>query len=188
MSVEARAREDKELMARVSAGSVEAFEKLYDRYCNRAYRLALSVCREDGRAQGAVQDAFLSIWRSRSSYRKQRGTVAAWVLTVVRNRATDLERAHHNHASPLGDEERLNSVPAPDDPSEHVTKRAEAQQLRAALARLPDAQQEVIALAYYGQLTHTEIATQLGLPAGTVKGRMRLGLHKLKASLDRATA
>jgi DNA-directed RNA polymerase specialized sigma24 family protein len=94
---------DVHLMTQVSAASVDAFAELYDRYCDRAYRLAFSVCRDDGRAQDAVQDAFLSVWRSRSSYRPDQGTVAAWLLTIVRHRAIDLTRrnAHHDAHGPM---------------------------------------------------------------------------------------
>jgi len=175
-------------MARVSAGSAEAFGQLYDRFCNRAYGVAYSVCRDDGRAQDAVQDAFLSLWTSRTSYRPQRGTVAGWLLTVVRYRAIDLARRNGTHAAHWANDDRLDERPAPDDVSATVLERDTADRLRASLTELPDEQQEVIALAYYGQLSHTEIATQLRLPSGTVKGRMRLGLQKLRASVDQAAA
>ena len=188
MTLEAPAHDDGVLMAQVSDGSVDAFEQLYDRYRDRAYRIALSVCRDERNAQDAVQDAFLSVWKGRASYDAQRGTVAAWVLTLVRYRAIDLERRTTNHSSRRANQDRLDGIPAPDDASDQAIKSAEAEQLRASLARLPDAQQEVIALAYYGELSHTEIAIQLGLPAGTVKGRMRLGLDKLRAGIERAAA
>lgn len=184
----AGARSDGELMAQASAGGVDAFGELYDRYSDRAYRVARSVCHDDARAQDAVHDAFLSVWQNRSSYRTQRGTVPAWLLTVVRYRAIDLERHNLKHASRRAAPELLDGLPATDDVSEQAVDRADAERLRAALARLPNAQQEVITLAFYGQLSHTEIATHLGLPAGTVKGRMRLGMQKLRASIDQAVA
>jgi hypothetical protein len=95
---ESLALDERRLMAEVSAGSVGAFGPLYDRCCIRAYRVAYSICRDDDRAQGAVQEAFLSIWNSRASYRQQRGTVAAWLLTVVRHRAIELERRNGRDA------------------------------------------------------------------------------------------
>jgi RNA polymerase sigma-70 factor (ECF subfamily) len=173
-------------MAQVSAGSVEAFGELYDRFCNRAYGVAFSVCRDQGRAQDAVQEAFLSVWRARASYRSQEGTVAAWLLTVVRYRAIDLARRHGKDAAHWASDERLHERPARDDVSETVIQRDDAHRLQVSLAQLPDRQQEVIVLAYYGQLSHTEIATELGLPPGTVKGRMRLGLQKLRADIGHA--
>jgi RNA polymerase sigma-70 factor (ECF subfamily) len=175
---------DGELMANVSVGSVESFVDLYDRYCNRAYRVARAICHDDGRAQEAVQDGFLSVWNSRANYRSQQGTVAAWLLTVVRYRAVDAARNNHRHASHRADEDQLMARSGDEDPSEIAVRREETQRVQASLATLPDAQAEVITLAYYGQLTHTEIAAQLGLPRGTVKGRMRLGLQKLRADLE----
>ena len=178
-------RDDDLLMARVKAGSVDAFEELYDRYCDRAYRVAWSVCRNQSRAEDAVQEAFLSIWKSPAAYLSQRGTVAAWLLTSVRYRAIDLARRNSKHADRRTGEQTLDSHPARGDIAEQTATRDEAHRLRALLTQLPDAQREVITLAYYGQLTHTEIATALDLPAGTVKGRMRLGLQKLRTGVEK---
>jgi RNA polymerase sigma-70 factor (ECF subfamily) len=175
-------------MANVNAGSVESFADLYDRYCDRAYNLARGVCRDDGRAQEAVQDGFLSVWNSRASYRPQQGTVAAWLLALVRHRAIDIARRDGRHGSRQASDEQLEGRASVGDPLEAAVKRDDAQQLLASLAMLPDAQAEVITLAYFGQLSHTEIAAQLGLPAGTVKGRMRLGLQKLRADITQAAA
>jgi len=172
---------DDDLMAQVSAGSAESFVDLYDRYCDRAYRVARSVCHDEGRAQEAVQEGFLAVWNGRANFRSQQGTVAAWLLTVVRYRAIDAARSNHRHASRRANDDQLTRRSPDEDPAETALRRDEAQRVRASLATLPDAQAEVITLAYYGQLTHTEIAAQLGLPRGTVKGRMRLGLQKLRA-------
>ena len=180
------AASDSQLMVQVSAGSVEAFGKLYDRFGERAYRVAFAVCRDEDRAQDAVQEAFLSLWKGRTSYRSQQGTVAAWLLTGARYRAIDLARRNGRHASHRADADHLDEFPALDDVSEEVIQRDGADRLQASLARLPDNQREVITLAYYGQLSHTEIADHLNLPAGTVKGRMRLGLQKLRASIAQA--
>ncbi len=175
-------------MAKVSAGSVKSFAELYDRYYDRAYRVARSVCHDDGRAQEVVQDGLLSVWNSRTNYRSQEGTVAAWVLTVVRYRAIDAARSNHRHASRRASDDQLITQSAGEDPSETAIKRDDAQRVQASLATLPDAQAEVITLAYYGQLSHTEIAAHLGVPRGTVKGRMRLGLQKLSADLKPTAA
>jgi RNA polymerase sigma-70 factor (ECF subfamily) len=182
------ASDDIQLMGELSDGSVEAFGELYDRFCNRAYGVAFSVCRDQGRAQDAVQEAFLSLWKSQASYRPQQGAVAAWVLTVVRYRAIDIARRNGNHAARWAGEDQLRERPAPGDTGEKVIQRDDADRLRASLALLPADQQEVITLAYYGQLSHTEIATRLGLPPGTVKGRLRLGLQKLRASIEPTAA
>jgi RNA polymerase sigma-70 factor (ECF subfamily) len=172
---------DRELMAQVDAGVATAFGELYDRFWGRAYRVALSVCRDEGYAQDAVQEAFLSIWASPAGYRSQRGTVAAWLLTGVRYRAIDVIRRNAVFAAHRSSSGGLEERPASDDVSEKVIQRDSAVRLRASMATLPDRQCEVITLAYYGELTHAEIAEHLGLPTGTVKGRMRLGLQKLRA-------
>jgi RNA polymerase sigma-70 factor (ECF subfamily) len=179
---------DAQLMHEVSCGNLDAFAELYDRYCHRAYGVALSVCGDEGRAQDAVQEGFLSIWKTSASYHSQQGTVAAWLLTVVRYRAIDLARRNGNHATRWVSDDRLVERPALDDVSEKVIQRDKPDHLRRSLDMLSGEQREVITLAYYGQLSHTEIATQLGLPSGTVKGRMRLGLQKLRASTEQAAA
>lgn len=177
-----------QLMTEVSLGNLEAFAEIYDRYCHQAYGVAFSVCGDEGRAQDAVQEGFLSVWKSSASYRSQQGTVAAWLLTVVRHRAIDLARRNGNHATRRASEASLDERPALDEVSEEVIQRDNADHLRRSLDMLSDEQREVITLAYYGQLSHTEIATQLGIPSGTVKGRMRLGLQKLRATNTPAAA
>jgi RNA polymerase sigma-70 factor, ECF subfamily len=175
-------------MSEIAAGSVEAFADLYHRYCDQAYRIALSVCRDDSRADDAVQDGFVSAWKSCRSYRRRQGTVSAWLLTVVRHRAIDLMRRDQKHDIHRTGEDELTHLPARDDVPEMAINRDAAHRLHASLALLPDAQQEVIALAFYGELSHTEIAVQLGLPAGTIKGRMRLGLQKLRGEIEATAA
>ena len=114
--------------------------------------------------------------------------VAAWVLTIARYRAIDIARRNAPHAAHRASDERLHTLPAPANIAELVAGRAEAHDLLGLLAQLPDAQREVITLAFYGQLTHTEIAEHLHLPAGTVKGRMRLGLQRLRGDIDRVAS
>ncbi len=176
---------DDQVMAHVKAGSVTAFGLLYDRYCDRAYRIARSVCRDDGRAEEAVQEAFVSIWKTRTTYEPRIGKVAPWVLTVVRYRAIDVARSNGLHAAQRASEDILHTVRAPDSVADEVVTGIQARDLLSLLARLPDSQREVITLAFYGQLTHSEIAAHLGLPAGTVKGRIRLGLQRLRGDIQR---
>ena len=176
---------DKALMLCVRNDDPDAFGALYDRHARLALRVAHSVCRDAGRAEEAVQEGFLSIWRGRARYRPESGSVKGWMLAVVRNRAIDAVRRDTAARSP--DLVEL-TAPAPDttspSPSEAVIAQEEGEALRAFMARLPDSQSEVITLAFFGGLTHTEIAEQLSLPTGTVKGRMRLGMHKLRADMD----
>jgi RNA polymerase sigma-70 factor, ECF subfamily len=182
------ARDDDQLMKQIESGNADAFEELYARYYSRAYRVAWSVCRDDGRSEEAVQDSFVSIWRSPGTYRPERGTVAGWLLCVVRYRAIDVARGDARHATRRAHSDTIGSRATPGDMSDEVAAGDDADRLAGLLRLLPDAQQEVIALAFYGQLTHAEIATQLGLPPGTVKGRMRLGLQKLRVDIDQLAA
>ena len=178
--------DDAALMVEVSHGRAEAFAELYQRYGARSYRLAMLVCRDDGQAEDTVQEAFVSIWRSRASYRPEAGAVSTWVLSIVRYRAIDLRRRNAGHAEHRAGERLLVAQPAAVDVAAEAAARVDAPALRAVLARLPPTQREVIVLAFFGGLTHLEIATRLGLPSGTVKGRMRLGLQKLRGQVTRA--
>ena len=177
------AQEDVHLMARVADGESWALAALYDRYVGRAHRVARAVCRDDGRADEAVQEAFISVWRSPASFRPDRGTVAAWLLAVVCHRAIDVARSHGNHVTHHAAEADLDARPAADDVASDAIAHADARGLLDLLAELPDAQREVITLGFYGELSHREIAEHLSLPAGTVKGRMRLGLEKLRGDV-----
>ena len=180
--VERSALHDDQVMAAVKAGSVAAFNVLYERYCDRVYRVARSVCRDDARARDAVQEAFISIWRTRANYDDRR-TVAPWVLAVARNRAIDVARRDEPQAMRRDDDDRLEDVPTAGAIAEQAAASDEARDLLSALAQLPDAEREVVTLAFYGQLTHTEIAAQLDVPLGTVKGRMRLALDRLRRDI-----
>ena len=181
------AADEGELIQQVALGSTGSFEELYERYHGRAYRLARSVCGDDGRAEEAVQEAFVSIWRSAATYEMSRGAVAGWLLTVVHRRALDVVRNNMRHVNRRADADGV-ELHAVSGVADRVVDRDDATRLSDRLVRLPDAQREVIALAFYGQLTHTEIATQLQLPEGTVKGRMRLGLQKLRMDIERVAA
>lgn len=180
-------RTDEELMARAQAGDTEAFAELYDRHVTRAFRVARTVCSDSSRAEDVVQDGFLAIWRNRASFCPQTGTFQAWSMRIVRNRAIDSSRRAASRP-PLQEadweaRELADIACSPLSPQDEVMARGESDALLASLRRLPEAQAEVIVLAFFGELSHSEIAAQLGLPAGTVKGRMRLGLEKLRAEM-----
>jgi RNA polymerase sigma-70 factor (ECF subfamily) len=175
---------DAVLMLEVQAGERVALGELYDRFAARAFRTALAVCHDRDCAQDAVQDAFVSMWSSRATYEPSRGPVAGWAMSIVRHRALYLARRRSLAAARERGPGRLEVQPAPDDVPSDFAARAEAKQLAELLARLPPAQRQVIHLGFYDGLTHHEIARQLTLPPGTVKGRMRLGLTKLRSELD----
>ncbi len=181
--------DDVELMLRVQADDADAFEALFDRFGTRAYSVAYAIARERTRAEDIVQESFLAIWRSRERYEPQEGALGAWVIGIVRHRAIDSVRRNVRHDKRRAGEEQIDGQ-LQDGPSiEQTTVEVdEAARLRAALAKLPDAQREVIVLAYFGELATTEIASELSLPLGTIKGRMRLGLHKLRTPADLARA
>ncbi len=174
---------DAELMRRIQNDETAALGELYDRYARRAHGLARAVCHRADVAEEVVQEAFISVWRSRSTYRSTGSEVGAWVMTIVRFRAVDAVRRGHMWDRRYDDDETLNGLAAPGDLAVDLEASDEAHQLRESLGRLPATQREVIALAFYGELTHVEIAAHLGLPLSTVKGRMRLGLRRLREGL-----
>jgi len=170
-------------MHQMNAGSTAAFGELYDRHQRQALRVARSCCSSAASAEEAVQDAFESIWRSRATYRAERGPVVAWAMAIVRYRAMAIAKGRGRDAYGLVDV-LPEASSAPDQAIDAAVAAGESQHLLDLLQRIPAAQREVIALAFFGQLTHTEIAEHLSLPAGTVKGRMRLGLDKLRNDLE----
>lgn len=167
-----------------------AFDELYDRHAGIAFACALRICTDRALAEDAVQEAFLSLWRARGRFDRRRGNVRGWVLTIVRNRAIDVVRRGAADRGELLErmlEERLAVV---QHIEEEVDGREQASALRFALECLPAEQSSVIELAYYGGYTQVEIAALFDAPVGTIKGRIRLGLEKLRADLlaDRALA
>jgi RNA polymerase sigma-70 factor (ECF subfamily) len=175
---------DEALMRKVQADDAVAFGVLYDRFSARAYRVAVGSPEPQPRRRHGA-GGVVSLWRSRARYNPDYGTVTGWVMTTVRNRAIDVLRVQSRHdarrTSDHSVEERLTAADAVE---EQVAERDRAARLRVALAALPAAQRDVITLAYFGELSATEIATRLSLPVGTVKGRMRLGLTKLRHRTD----
>jgi RNA polymerase sigma-70 factor, ECF subfamily len=175
---------DEELMALVAKGQARAFETIYERHGGAAFSLAYRMCGSRSLAEDVAQEAFLSIWRSGGRYDRARGSVRTWVLGIVHNRAIDALRRTVVHerrrASDEGIEERFE---ARERTEVEAARREEATTIRGMLETLPEEQSRVIELAYFGGFTHSEIAEMLGAPIGTVKGRMRLGLEKLRGQL-----
>jgi RNA polymerase sigma-70 factor, ECF subfamily len=176
---------DRELMRRVQQDDTAAFGVLYDRLAPGATRIVQLTIRGDSdadRVGDAVQEGFLSIWRGRDQYRPELGEVHSWAYGIVRNRAIDSMRRNGRHDQRRGGgvEEIERTRPAVEDTERDFMDDDDAHSLRRLLAGLPADQRDVIALAYFGQLTHAEIAERLALPLGTVKGRMRLGMTKLR--------
>jgi RNA polymerase sigma-70 factor, ECF subfamily len=179
---------DRELMRRVQQDDPDAFGTLYDRLAAPATRIAQLTIQGDAdadRVADAVQEGFLSIWRGRDQYRPDLGEVHTWVFGIVRNRAIDSMRRNGRHDRHRGDADELERVhPAAHDTEGDFLTGDDARSLRVLIVDLPAEQRDVIALAYYGGCTHTEIADRLDLPLGTVKGRMRLGMEKLRGRMN----
>jgi RNA polymerase sigma-70 factor (ECF subfamily) len=179
---------DEELMAVVDRKDPAAFEVLYDRHGGAAFSLAYRIVGDRTAAEDVAQEAFLSIWRSNARFDRARGSVRSWVLGVVRNRAIDALRRGGAQAPRLDadDDGVLEARPAEERTEGEALRRETAGEIKAALGELPEDQSQVIQLAYFGGFSHSEIAEMLGMPLGTVKGRMRLGLEKIRVQLAEA--
>jgi RNA polymerase sigma-70 factor (ECF subfamily) len=188
--VAARAREyallaDEDLISLVQSKDPHAFATLYDRHSRAAYSLAYRMMGERQAAEDLVQEAFLKLWRgAASSYRPERGSVRTWLLSIVHNRGID---QHRSSASRRRMQDKVEASAPRVQPSEAFAeswRNAQREQVREALRSLPEEQLKVLELAYFSGYTHVEISELLGLPLGTVKGRMRLGLQKVRDFFD----
>jgi RNA polymerase sigma-70 factor, ECF subfamily len=181
---------DEELMPLIGKKDPEAFEVFYDRHGGVAYSLAYRIVGERTGAEDVTQEAFISIWRSGARFDPTRGSVRSWMLSVVRNRAIDALRSKAGKAPKLtlDDEAILEQRPAEELTEEEAMRHETAGEVRGAIGRLPGEQSRVIELAYFGGFSQSEIARMLGVPLGTVKGRMRLGLEKIRGELAEGLA
>ncbi len=172
-------------MQLLQRGQAAAFEVIYERHSQAAFSLAYRMAGSRGVAEDVVQEAFLNVWRSGARYERARGSVRTWLLGIVHHRAIDALRRSFVHerrrASDEGLEETLETGERTDV---EAARHEEAATVRAALGHLPADQSQVIELAYFGGFTHTEIAEMLETPVGTIKGRMRLGLKKMRVQLS----
>lgn len=162
----------------------DAFMAVYDRYNRIAFGLAYRILDDPQRAEEVVQDAFMQVWNRAEGFDfNASGNVRGWVLTIVHHRAIDAYRRNHRHdqrAVALEDELGLRSLADTwEDVAHHLTQ----EEMREALDSLPVDQRRAIELAYFGGMSQSEIADQEAMPLGTVKGRLRLGLNKLRTVL-----
>ncbi|MGI8632470.1 MAG: sigma-70 family RNA polymerase sigma factor [Solirubrobacterales bacterium] len=172
-------------MPEVQAGHLSAFEVLYDRHAGAGYALAYRMLGRKQAAEDVIQESFLAVWRNRSRYDRTRGSVRSWLLWTVRNRAIDALRKQQSATPTLDsdDDATLERQEAGEPTADVALRNEQAAQVRGALSGLPDDQQRVLRLAFFSGYTHSEIAKRLELPLGTVKGRIRLGLEKVRTGL-----
>jgi RNA polymerase sigma-70 factor (ECF subfamily) len=181
---------DEELMPLIGEKDPEAFEVFYDRHGGVAYSLAYRIVGEKAAAEDVTQEAFISIWKSGARFDRARGSVRSWMLSIVRNRAIDALRSRAGKAPKLSfdDDAILEQRPSEELTDDEAMRRETATELRGALGELPGEQSKVIELAYFGGFSQSEISRMLGVPLGTVKGRMRLGLEKIRGELAEGLA
>jgi RNA polymerase sigma-70 factor (ECF subfamily) len=176
---------DEDLMQLVARGDAQAFELIYERHATAVFSLAYRICGVRAAAEEVAQEAFLAVWRRGATYDRSRGSVRTWLLGVVHNRAIDaLRRATAHERRRASDEQAAELIEAPERTDVEIARREDARSMRALIEALPTEQRRVIELAYFGGFTHEQIAAMLDVPLGTVKGRMRLGLEKMRAGIE----
>jgi RNA polymerase sigma factor (sigma-70 family) len=172
---------DEALVALVARADDGALAELYERFGQVAYGLALRIVRDRALAEDAVQESFLTVWRSAGRFVPERAKASTWILTLVHRRAVDLvRREDRRRAEPLP--ETVEPTPS-DSAEEDAWLRFERERVQAALRQLPDQQREALELAYYGGFSQSELAERLGQPVGTIKSRMFTGLARLRELL-----
>ena len=169
-----------QLMARVRARDARSFEALYDAFGKLVHGVALRMLGNAATAEDVTQSVFLKVWTSPDLYRG--GSFASWIVRVTRNRCLDVLRKDSKNAAG----EIPEDLPEAEILEEQVTLRIDAERARSAMAQLPAEQRTPIELGFFDGLTHEQIAARLDVPLGTIKTRIRAGLHKLRASLEDA--
>jgi RNA polymerase sigma-70 factor (ECF subfamily) len=179
---------DPNLLALVAKGDQQAFSQLYDHSSTLLFTLAVRILENREEAAELLQDVYLEVWRKVSRYDVGRGTPVAWLVTLTKSRAIDRLRARAARGYRATNSLEAGTAAQVADPSPSPLETQANQELRlavgAAVAGLPQAQQQAIELAYYEGLSHTEIAQRLNQPLGTVKTRIKLGMSKLRESLQ----
>jgi RNA polymerase sigma-70 factor (ECF subfamily) len=170
-------------MDRLARGDLGALDRLYEQYGAMAFSIAYRITGDRAAAEDVVQEAFLGAWRNAARYVDARGSVRTWLLSIVHHRAIDAIRRRRPTTELPDAEATLPAALTLPDAWADVELRLDRESVRAAMGSISDVQREAIELAYFGGLTQTEIAERTGVPLGTVKGRLRLGLQGLRAAL-----
>ena len=174
---------DLTLLERIADGDAEALGELYDRYGRVAFGMLYRMLPGPEAAEEVTQDAFHAVWRQARSYRPDRGSVRTWLLAICRNAAIDWRRTRGKRAERETAIDAVAAFTSDTAVDEGVADRLRAERVRAAVADLPAEQREVLALAFWGGYSQSEIAARTNTPLGTVKSRVRLGMGKLRESL-----
>jgi RNA polymerase sigma-70 factor (ECF subfamily) len=174
---------DSGILDDLARGSPEAFEALYDRYAKLAYTVAMRVLSDPASAEETVQEAFLAVWRRSSLYQPERGSIRNWICTIVRNRAIDRLRGESGRTRYDIALDEARSEASLSDTWSEVVAELSRERIREALRDLPVEQRQTIELAYWAGYSQREISETMRVPLGTVKGRARLALSKLREAL-----
>jgi RNA polymerase sigma-70 factor, ECF subfamily len=176
-------RTDRIQMDQLARGDLGALDLLYEQYGAMAFSIAYRITGDRSAAEDVVQEAFLGAWRNAGRYVDARGSVRTWLLSIVHHRAIDAIRRRRPTVELPDAEATLPDTLTLPDAWADVELRLDRASIQAALGAISDVQREAIELAYFGGLTQTEIAERTGVPLGTVKGRLRLGLQGMRAAL-----
>ncbi|MEY2453926.1 MAG: hypothetical protein QOD92_3500 [Acidimicrobiaceae bacterium] len=176
----ARAIEDRELAARLIAGDQSALAEVYDRYVGLVFGMARRVLGDESKAEDVTQEVFVYVWEQPHRFDPSRGTLRSWLGVLAHHRSVDRVRAEVRRKS---GEARLDPVDVVSDGHSDVDDELSgtwlAEQVRDALDQLPPEQRDAVVLAYFGGRTYRQVATELSIPEGTAKSRLRLALAKL---------
>lgn len=170
-------------MRRVQHGDADAFAALYRRHYRVAVSVARRYVRDEVAAEDIAQECFLSLWRNRAMYRHEHGSARTWLLSITHNRAIDATRRARVRPQASAGLDEADWLESGDNVAREAENRDVLRRAHQAIAELPPAQREVIGLSCYAGLTHEEIAAHTGAPLGTVKGRSRLAMIKLRTQV-----
>ena len=176
---------DAQLLTLIGRGENWALSEIHARYARLVFSIALKTLNDQASAEEIAQQVFTEVWRHARHYRLERGKFSAWVSTITRHLCIDeLRRRHVRLTIEPGDWESLDQVAGNDDPAQDVQDTFEQARIRKALQQIPTQERMVIELAFWGGMTHREIALHSHSPLGTVKTRLRLGIRRLKPLLQ----
>ena len=179
--------EDRQLIHRIAVQDKDALEALYGRYISPVYSLAMFMLRQEALAEEVTQEIFLNIWLKASSFKADRGEPRSWIMSVAHHKVVDLIRSRRRTLTMTdpGDYETLDLLPSRQTSTEEeVERNLERERILKAMSVLPEAQKEVLILAYYEGYSQSEMVKKLQQPLGTVKTRVRLAMQKLRMVLE----